>query len=88
MAKPLKNEKGFKILTICLTDIINIGSPGICDWCSGDVNTGKYIAVLNHIYCDKCYDEWYNRAKYFPQDKPVEDKNYDHYSLLFNPQLN
>lgn len=88
MAKPLQNDKGFKVLTIDVDDLIKINSPGICDWCSEDVFTGKYIAVLNHIYCDKCYDEWYKQAKYYSQDKPIEDENYIRYSVLFNPELN
>lgn len=84
MAKPLPNDKGFLILTVNLSDIINIDSPGICDWCSGDVTKGKYIAVLNHIYCDKCYDEWYERAKFYPEDRRIEEKNYNAYSIAFN----
>jgi hypothetical protein len=34
------------------------------------------VAVLNRVFCKKCYDEWIASAKYYPDDAPYEERNY------------
>ena len=58
------------------------GSPGICDYCGKPSENGYYIAVLNQWFCPKCYEEWKKDARYYPEDRPVEERNYQYYSKL------
>ena len=58
------------------------GSPGICDYCGKPHEDGYYIAVLNQWFCPKCYEEWKKDARYYPEDRPVEERNYQYYSKL------
>lgn len=59
------------------------GGPGICDWCGTPSAHGYYIAVLNQWFCDKCYNEWKERATYYPEDVDVETRNYNFYAPRF-----
>lgn len=55
----------------------------ICDWCGRAYlpsDKGYYIAVLNHWYCKKCYEEWYASAEWYPEDADVERRNFDFYA--------
>lgn len=93
MAKQIESDKGFLVLQVDKEDLGKINSPGICDWCNDYTQSGKYIAVLNHIYCDKCYQEWHQQAKYYKSDRRIELKNFNFYRRMFNenednPQLN
>lgn len=38
-----------------------------------------YIAVLNDTMCKDCYESWLKRAEYYPEDKAIEDRNFNHY---------
>jgi hypothetical protein len=58
------------------------GSPGICDYCGKVSDNGYYIAVINQWFCPKCYEEWKKDARYYPEDRPVEERNYLYYSKL------
>jgi hypothetical protein len=58
------------------------GSPGICDYCGKVSDNGYYIAVLNQWFCPKCYEEWKQDARFYPEDRPVEERNYQYYSML------
>lgn len=55
----------------------------ICDWCGRAYlpsDKGCYIAVLNHWYCKECYEEWIERAIYYPNDADVERRNFEFYA--------
>jgi len=70
------NPKGFLILKMMGADTQKIGGNSTCDWC-GEISTdGYYISVLNMWYCDKCYNDWLQRAKRFESDILIEEKNY------------
>lgn len=77
MAEVVTNKKGFKVLKMSLAEVNNIGGIGICDFCNSASQEGYYIAVLNMWYCPKCYQEWYLRAKYYPEDAEIEDRNFN-----------
>ncbi len=58
----------------------------ICDWCGNAYlpsEEGVYIAVLNHWYCKKCYEDWTKPAVYYSEDKGVETKNFNFYAPRF-----
>jgi hypothetical protein len=77
MSKIVENSKGFKIIEISDRECKEkIGGLGICDDCNKDFQTAFYVAVLNHCYCQKCYDSWMTRAINYDSDKPIENKNF------------
>lgn len=83
MAKKVENEKGFLVIEVSSTEYIEkIGGMAICDSCNEDSFIGYYIAVLNHWVCPKCYQEWIERAKRYPEDIRIEERNFDYYSKL------
>ncbi|MCM1075774.1 MAG: demethylase [Bacteroides sp.] len=58
----------------------------ICDWCAKSFlpsDEGVYISVLNQWYCKGCYNEWIERAEYYPSDADVENRNFDFYAPRF-----
>ena len=76
MAQKVENKKGFKVLKMGLDEINYIGGLAVCDSCGTHALEGYYIAVLNQWFCPKCYQEWYLRAKHYPQDTVIENRNY------------
>lgn len=83
MAKRTEFKK-FLIIEADTTEMVdNCGSMGICDYCGKPhLGTGYYIAVLNQWYCPKCFEEWKARAKYYPEDAEVENRNFRYYGKL------
>lgn len=78
MIKIVENAKNFKVLEITSQQCKEkIGGLGICDDCNKDFETAYYVAVLNHCYCQKCYDSWMLRAVNYKEDHYVETKNFD-----------
>lgn len=59
-----------------------VGSPGLCDYCGWWSDNGYYIAVLNKWYCPECYEKFKADAKYYPQDRQIEERNFKYYSKL------
>lgn len=60
--------------------IVGGGKEMICDDCNAEIapsETCYYIAVLNRIFCTDCYHEWIAGAKYYSEDKPFEERNYN-----------
>lgn len=86
MAQIINNEKGFKIIHVETLDMWVIGSPAKCDCCTVDMATkdgGYYIAVLNRIYCPRCYKRWLTEARRYQQDAHIEDRNFNTYRQIF-----
>lgn len=87
MAKIKENKKGFKIIEISRAELVGrlaeYGCIGICDNCNSTSITGYYIAVLNQWFCQKCFYEWYNKAVNYPEDRNIEEKNFEFYKKLF-----
>jgi hypothetical protein len=74
MATIVENKKNFKVIEISHEECREkIGGLGICDWCDEDFEKAYYIAVLNHCYCPKCYEDWTLRAKNYPEDHLFEN---------------
>lgn len=85
MAKIVENKKGFKIIEVSLIDIIRQGGLGVCDYCNGRISgKGYYIAVLNAIYCEKCYNRWISNAEYYIEDMDIERHNFDYMKEILN----
>ena len=85
MAKIVENKKGFKVIEVSLSDIIRQGGLGVCDYCNKRVSgKGYYIAVLNAIYCEKCYGRWITDARYCTEDMDIERRNFDYMKEILN----
>lgn len=87
MAKIFENEKGFKIIEISRGEILDklseFGSIRICDGCGIPANNGYYIAVLNNWFCKDCFTEWYGYAINYPEDREIEERNFECYKSIF-----
>lgn len=80
MAHIIYNPKGFKVIACSAAECFTaFGGYGICDQCNSASATGYYVAVLNHWLCQKCYEEWSERAINYPEDATFEQRNYDYY---------
>lgn len=63
----------------------------ICDNCNELLNVHPkkhlivyYVAVLNRLFCDKCYKEWYARATRYNEDIPYEERYFNKYAKKLN----
>ena len=87
MAKVVENKKGFKVIEISRQELLNklsqYGSVGICDYCGNPTEIGYYVSVINQWLCKDCYQNFLNKSQYYPEDKPIEEKNFNYYSKLF-----
>ena len=78
MAKVVENKKGFKVIEVSCVECVEWGGLGICDNCNDSLLSGGiYVAVLNRVFCPKCYEEWMTYAVYYPEDSRVEKKNFE-----------
>ena len=88
MAEIIKNSKGFKVIKISRTEIVEKlskqGAVGICDNCISTPVEGYFVCVLNRWLCEKCYNEWMSRAVNYPEDRRYEDYKFITYSRIFN----
>lgn len=87
MAKQISRGKFF-LIECTAGELMNaVGSDiCICDWCGTPFlpsEKGCYIAVLNQWYCQKCFEEWVERATWYPEDVDYERKNFDFYAPRF-----
>ncbi len=87
MAKQISRGKFF-LIECTAGELMNaVGSDiCICDWCGKSFlpsDKGVYIAVLNQWYCQKCFEEWVERATWYPEEVDYERKNFDFYAPRF-----
>lgn len=74
----VKNEKGFKVIAIDRQTLVSkLGSFGVCDSCNTTSHIGYWVAVLNCWLCPDCYQDWYNGATNYPEDRVIETKHYN-----------
>ncbi len=80
MAKQIEFGK-FLIIECTVVELyVACGGAGICDNCANTPGRGYYIAVLNRWFCPKCFEEWKERAVWYPEDAPIERKNFEFYA--------
>ena len=91
MASIVDNTKGFKVIKLRVTEMLDIweGGQGICDGCNQICTTkdgmeGYYIAVLNYVYCQEDYDKWCERAVYYQEDSRIENINFQQVKSLLD----
>lgn len=87
MAKIVNNDKGFKVISLSIEDAASLGfglygsGACVCMHCNKGCLSGDiyYIAVLNDTMCKDCYEKWLKGAKRYPEDIPIENRNFNHY---------
>ena len=84
MARKFINEKGFTVYEMTGAETMKFGGYGICDYCNEGAVKGYLIPVLNHYYCEECYNNWLKRAEYYEEDRWFEERKIEYYdSILF-----
>ncbi len=78
MAKIIENEKGFKVIEVSNLECICWGGYAICDNCNDAFYKGFYVAVLNRVFCPKCYEDFMQYATYYPEDSKIEIRNFEY----------
>lgn len=94
MATIINHEKGFKIIELSPEEALRhagfgIGCELVCDNCNeaffiDDEAELYYVAVLNMVFCKDCYEEWVNKATYYPEDAAYELKRFNYYKELLS----
>lgn len=82
MAEIVKNDKGFKILKLNSEDCDKVGFGPVCDNCNNwlfDEDVRYYVPVLNRLFCESCYDEWYQNATRYIEDVEYEIRYFNFY---------
>lgn len=85
MASIVENDKGFKVIALSPFEAVDLGwghgGDFICMNCNELINGELYyIAVLNDVMDEDCFEEWLERATYYSDDKPFEDMNFSYYA--------
>lgn len=65
---------GFSVLSV------GGGERMCCDNCNADIkaeDTCYYVAVLNQVMCNDCFESWHKYAKFYPEDVPFEKRNFE-----------
>lgn len=79
------SSKGHKFIEISLKDMVNkLNSLGICDSCCSSMKNGYLIPILNRVYCEKCFNEWVEIAKFYEEDKAYEEEK----TIIYLKRLN
>lgn len=89
MARAFKHEKGFLVINLNQEEARYLGfgvSEGcICMQCNNiEKDDIYYIAALNDTMCPKCYNEFVEKAKWYPEDAKIEERNFNYYKTLLN----
>lgn len=80
----IKNKKNFKVIRLTFEERCHLEWGSICMRCGNSVfvDDAYYIAVLNDIMCEDCYNEWLESAINYAEDGDVEDYNFSNTKLL------
>lgn len=81
MAERIKCEKGFLVITFTPEEAKTIGfgieEGCLCIECNNIIkDTIYYIAVLNDVMDEKCFNEWLKDAIHYSEDARFENWNY------------
>lgn len=71
--KKTKSKCGYIVYETSLTECVRITDGyGICDMCAKPSFKLYLIPVLNSAYCEKCFNDWNERAIYYKEDLDFE----------------
>lgn len=48
----------------------------LCDTCGAQIDKGSYIyvPVMNHILCQKCFEDWQKNGTWYPEDNNYQNR--------------
>ena len=48
----------------------------LCDTCGTQIDKGSYIyvPVMNHILCQKCFEDWQKNGTWYPEDNNYQNR--------------
>ena len=94
MASKVKNDKGFLVIKMSLDEAVNVcgfgytegGETYLIDANTNDFigDTVYYVAILNDIFGEESYKEWYDSAEYYEEDAYYETEQYLYYKRKLN----
>ena len=81
MAERIKCEKGFLVITFTPEEAKTIGfgieEGCLCMECNNIIkNTIYYVAVLNDVMDEECFNNWLETAIHYSSDARIEDSNF------------
>ncbi len=67
--KKFKSDCGYIVYETTPKECIEITNGfGICDMCAKTDKVIYLVPVLNHAFCQKCYNDWNQRAVFYKED--------------------
>lgn len=72
--KKFKSDCGYIVYETTPRECVEITNGfGICDMCAKTDKVIYLVPVLNHAFCQKCYDDWNGRAIFYEDDLWFEE---------------
>ena len=82
LAEAPADIRDYLLTTAGFTSIeIEGGHFMVCDTCDREIKPEEscyYIAVLNRVFCKDCFENWHNKATYYPEDARFERMHHKH----------
>ena len=81
MAKRINCKKGFKVISLTPKEAETIGfgfeEGCLCMECNNIIKDNVYyIAVLNDVMDEECFNNWLETAIHYSEDARIEDSNF------------
>lgn len=80
--RKIKSKCGYTVYEATAVETMRLGGIGVCDECNKGSIRGYLIPVLNRYMCPLCYEEWNNRAVYYAEDIPHEERVAGYYEKM------
>lgn len=80
--RKIKSKCGYIVYEATAFETMRLGGIGVCDECNTASLNGYLVPVLNHYMCPSCYEEWNERAVYYPEDIPHEERVAEYYEKM------
>lgn len=80
--RKIQSKCGYTVYEVSAAEVTLLGGFGICDECNEFAPKGYLIPVLNHYQCPKCYADWNERAVYYEEDIPHEQRVSEYYEKM------
>ena len=69
-----KTPQGYMYAVVSKEDCYSWGGFAVCDLCGENFEKGYLTFVLNNCVCEKCFNEWLQRAKTYEEDLRLQDE--------------
>ena len=66
-----------------IADCIAWGGFGVCDDCNKVNEILYYIPEINDVYCEKCFEKYKNRSKWYVADTDIVFNNLINYIVIW-----